>query len=835
MMLGGMIITGQTVLTANGLPGVPTGPADYVVTNDAEWDTVFANSAAMLSRKTVEIVGSNFTTRTIANRDMWAAGGRLTLRSRDAAARIPALSLSGTVRGIDFSAFNIQVTGWPANALGCVNLLAGTYGKLRFLNGTTFRHGYGAGLANIDTAAELPEYARVNNVRTATTTSQTFPLSWQNAAMTEGWIEFFNRGTNPVRVAVGGSGVVATGSSTLIAAGTRGRISGLNPTTATHFAVLATTGTSEVNARTEIGLAAYLAQGFFATGGVTVEDLEFRNVLFRDLSNGIKGFPNCQSLIAMDCDFDRIYQDLYSFGLQTGGSAHIYRSIECIPFCRSGIAENQSGDARDPHGDHLQMFSSGGGSMGPIYYSGNRIRRGNLRSGAGSQGVLLSDNDFTPSYDGVFMISTMQVGGAPIGIYIGESGFPVRNVMVYGASVVDAVNPASTQPNFTIVPDTSNTIYVGSVLSPNITEFGPTFLQENNLLLTPANAAAVFPNIAGLSTATTRAQIEAAMTTEGAGAGRGAIAAGNAIDWTTSDHTAVILWQNVPSGAVWADPGSVEPNTMTALPLRKILNRRANQPVSVGAGTEWRSVGTDGTTEVQAWTSALGAIQPDQFIQMRRMSGAVGEALVASITINGFTETATVRAGVVAPAVSLLRPATAAFFQSPTNIPAATTRIQMRGLFRFASLPASASEIMSGLSNPVSVLLYNNGRLDARIEDSAGTVVFEATLTPAGTIAINNWYDIEIDANHLTNQVRITVNGTDFTGTFTAEGTNVFPTNRAMTFLAGSAGANIVPVGTRAADMRVWYNGTLAKTIPNDAAAANLDAWKLGVGVFTNA
>jgi len=63
------------------------------------------------------------------------------------------------------------MTGWPKSHNACVVFGTGTFGKLRFLNGTTFRHGYGGGLTDFDTDADLPEYERIDNVETATTTS----------------------------------------------------------------------------------------------------------------------------------------------------------------------------------------------------------------------------------------------------------------------------------------------------------------------------------------------------------------------------------------------------------------------------------------------------------------------------------------------------------------------------------------------------------------------------------------------------------------------------------------------------------------------------------------
>jgi hypothetical protein len=170
----GRLITGETHSRALGKG---RKRADFIVSNDAEWDTVFANTPATLSGKIVEVSGSNFTQRTITGKDMIAVGDPVVIRSANAASSIPSLLLDGITRGIDCTGLNFQMTGWPADYASCVVFNNGTFGAIRFNGGTSFRHGYGGGLANIDTSADLAEYDRVDNVQTATAASATYPLS----------------------------------------------------------------------------------------------------------------------------------------------------------------------------------------------------------------------------------------------------------------------------------------------------------------------------------------------------------------------------------------------------------------------------------------------------------------------------------------------------------------------------------------------------------------------------------------------------------------------------------------------------------------------------------
>lgn len=838
-MLGRMI-TGSLAI-AGTAPPEPLPPADFIVTNDAQWDAVFANSAAALVGKTVEIAAapSAFTPRTIANRDMSAAGGRVTIRSANSGAGIPALTFSGTVRGVDCAGLNFQMTGWPAVFGSCVYFAGGTFGKLRFLNGTTFRHGYGAGLADFDMTADLPEYERIDNVQTATTASATYPLTWKDPAATSGIIEFFNRGTNSVRVAVGGAGVVATGSSQLVAAGARFRIAPLNPTTATHFAVLATTGTSQVNARAEVGLPFYLASAFSSSGSAILEDITIRNCLFRDVSDGIKGIAACSGdFIIMDNDLDRIYSDCMSPSITPTGRLLVFRNIESLAFARAGIAENLNGDAGDPHGGSFQMSGTGAGTLGPVYYAGNRQRVKPRRAGASHGGMFFSDNDFSPSYNGIFSISTMQIGGSQTSTVVGEgAAYPVADALFYGQTNVKFDDAASTNPQFNISKGTAGQFYAGKVISPNIgAAINPILRDETLDLTTVANPAAVFPNLGNLTTATTRAQIEAAMLPAAEGLGLGMNAAINAIDWTTSDPEAVIRWENVPSGVHWDALVNQAIASVITLPLRKVLNPRAAQAVSVGAGTEWRSVASNGTTEVQAWTATSGTIEPGQFIQIRRTSGAGLETVTASVTINGFTETVNITSAAAAPAAYLVMPATIGHFGDTAVLPAATTRLTWRGKFFFpAGTISDGQALFSQVSDGCDLRTFSNG-FRVIVEDGTQTAVYTSGLSVihAGKLVADTWLDIVFDVNQATATITLTINGDTVTIPFTTPGNGVFNTARRIGFLATQTGGLRIVTGVRSAELSVDRNGTLYKAIPNDAASANADAWKLGAGSFTS-
>ncbi len=828
-MLARMMMGGQS-LRRDG-----TGPADFIVTSDAEWNAVFANSAAMLAGKIVEIRGSNFTQRTIANKDMIAAGGRLWIRCADSASHLPSLSLSGTVRGITFSGLNLQMTGWPRNHGACVVFNTGNFGQLRFVNGCTFRHGYGPGLAPIPTGIELPEYERINNVRTATATSAAYPLTWKDPALPVGMIEFFNRGTQTVHVATGDAGVVATTASTACAAGQRVRITGITPATATHFAVITASGTSEVNARAEQGIGAYLADAFASSGAADIADIAFRNCLFRDLGNAMKGIFKPLSIVVMDCDFDRIYQDIIAVGPRPGGVGYFLRNIECLPFARSGIPEQWNGDAGDPHGDQYQMFSDNQGTIGPIYYAGNRIRPGALRSDVSSQGVLVSNNLVTPSYSGLYFISSMFIGGAPIGIAIGSPGFPITDTMIYGASVFDWRNPANTLPRINATATSDGSVYAGRTITGSLLESEGIIVSENVLSLNGlANAAGVFPNLAALPAATDRAGIEAALASAGQGAGLGAVATSDAVDWETTDPTAVIRWENVPSGVHWKRETQQPLNTPIVLPLRKVLNRRPSQSVSVAPDTEWRKLASDKTTELQGWTSAPGTIEPDQFIQIRRTSAADGsQTVTASVTINGFTQNVEIVTANI-PGLYLVQAATPGRYIDTVNMPAGTTRITFRGKFFWPTGTMGNAQKPWALTNIGCDLetLTNGWRVS--VKDGTGASMYlGAPHRHIGSLVPDQWLDIELDVNHAAARAVLTINGISQTYPFDFASNGTFQSAARLSVIGAPNLGNNLPGGVRFANLSVDLNGVRYKTFSNVVATANSDAWKQG-SAFTN-
>lgn len=809
--------------------------ADYVVSSDAEWDAVFANSAATLAGKTVEIVGSAFTQRTIAGKDFTAAGAPLTLRSRNAAAKLPSLLLSGVVRGLNAIGLNLQMTGWPARYAGCVQFGTGTYNVA--FHDCTFRHGYGANQVDFDMTATYPEYERVNNVYTASTVSQTFALTWKDPASSGGWIEFFNRGSSAVYVVAGNSSVVATTGSTLVPAGGYARISsGVSPQTTTHVAVMAASGTSEFNARTEIGMAEYLAYAFSASGAAVMERIDIVGNTFRDLLNGVKGIGTPSFAVVMDNDLDRIYMDLISFAPKPGtGVAHVYRNLMTVPFASQGIAEGLTGDARDPHGDAFQGFGDGSATIRNVFSAGNITLRPPTRNLAGdvSQGMFWSDNDNVPSYDNVFSIADAWLGGNTNAINCGEAAFPAGNLMVYGVTAINTRDIAGGASAVRMNTDGNYNVYIASVVTQSILTDNKPYSQDRVVnVRTAANPAAVFPNIAAVPAARTREQVLAAITTAAEGAGLGAAACQSAVDWTTTDHAAVIQWQNIPSGVFWRPQTGADIGATYTLPKCKVLNRRAAQAVAVADGLEWQSYASDGVTVVQAWTSAPGTVVPDQYVSIRGAASASGATAVAfGYTVNGFAHSVSVKTKAAAPSQYLTLGSLSRFQDPAGAMPANVSKIEWRGQFYFPALPTASAKffLLSSSSADLEYITSGGGRFRASVKDSAGvTNLSQVAFGPAAPFATATWYEVSYVVDYANNKVTLTINNVSYDLPFaTTSTTGLAPSTRYLLALA-SGTLTPVPAGTRVANLAVYLNDVLYKQFSNVPPTANADAWKLG-------
>ena len=360
-------------------------------------------------------------------------------------------------------------------------------------------------------------------------------------------------------------------------------------------------------------------------------------------------------------------------------------------------------------------------------------------------------------------------------------------------------------------------------------------LKAASTASTPLSCAEQRSTGAAAQTATTRASLEAALTTVGPAAGIGAVATANAIDWTTADHTQVILWQNIPSGAEWLDLPLQAINTMITLPLRRIINRRASQTVVPGTGVEWRSVASDGTTQIQAWTTTSGTIQPDQYIQIRKMSSASGlTAVDFAVTINGFTQTCVVTTISAAPSIFHTQSGTGPYFRDPANsTPANTTRMEFRANIYPTALPGSSVKLFSQESNSCDLEMTTGGNFRLYVRDGAATSVL-AGVTAGTGYDLNLWQEIIVDVDHSAGAASISKNGSVVgSWSWAPTASPTFPTIREIAFCGTTGGANLLPLGWQVEFVECYFttggSRTLRKNVSGNAATVNADLpWKNG-------
>lgn len=812
--------------------------ADHQVANMAEWNALLAaNTVADLLNKTIAFTGApgDYDELLIDDMDFAALGGTLRLTS-ESGGKIRRLAFQGITKGIVLDGLDMQMTGWPADFPNLIQFNTGTFDFTA--RNCSFRHGYGAGLTNIDTAADLAEYNRTDNIHTATGVSAAYTVNHQDAAANDGTIWFWNNsaetlyvqpGDNTASVTVGG-GVEPAG----IAPGALERIS-IDPSAVTHIAVISAGGNADFNARSEIGLSYYLAAAFASFGSADVENVDIRHNDFADLRNGIKGIGGSTQMVVMWNRLVRIYQDIFATSPEPGSKTFYFFNTHELPFARSGIAQNDNGDAADPHGDLKQMFYNGVGTISRIYIGGNVILQTSRRVGCQNQGGFISDNDNVPSYTRLYFINDMNFGGAPRGIDSGEELYPVGDVLIDGCLVLDTDDLATGTMAVELKIDANSNVMVTRTIAHAFRALiggVETFLpQSDNLDLDDAaDINAVFPNLAAWAAANDRNSIISAFSTAAEGDGIGVAATTSTLDPLATDPEAVIQWGQVHSGLAFEDITNATRNAIFAVGTRRVLNEGTNIPISVGGGLRYRILDTDGVTELQAMGNQPGTVSFEQFVEFEFVTP---DANLASTDVwveaNGIRNDFSIETEVVLPATHLT--SQGGYFLDPQNPPAGIKEVRFEGTFEFVD-PVDQGDFLFAQVSTAMDLETISDNFRATVEARDGSTIVSATTDPTGLfgsvgapdIDPANAYQIAYSANQDTGIVTLVLNGVSYSiqGTPAAlEADREFQSNRAFSVLAKSGGVGAMPAGVKCADLRLYFDDVLYAEIPNDAAAAN--------------
>jgi hypothetical protein len=761
------------------------------------------------------------------------SGSGITIQSADASSSVAGLDYTGTIDGVICDGLRVVGTGWPYTNQSLVNFGSGTFNNLIF-NDCLFRHGYGASLVDFDMTADLAEYERIDNDLTATTTSTRYALTFKDGSATSAWIEFFNNGAEDVYFKLGDNTVVATSGDTLAASGAaQVRTDSFDPQSVTHIAILSASGSVSVNARTEIGLPQYLSSAFAASGSATVNEVTLQNSKLKALRSGAKGFGIPQNkIVIFNNEFEQIYEDIVSLSVGTSCEVHVLRNLTQVPFSRSGRAQDEDGDARDPHGDQFQMFANGAGSISDVLSAGFRTIRQPVRTGSTGQGALISDNDYTPSYVRFQSISDTWIGGSDVGLVVGEktdsNDYPARDTHIFGATVLNAQNVDSTDSAIRLATDDSSASISKTVYQRLIVDDGEVGFNDSLLVSDAADADLLFPDIDDLATATTVSEVESALTSAAEAEGLGAVGTTNAIDWVTTDYTQVVKWENVDSGVAWQDQSQVDLDTVVTFPLRTVTNRRDSQTVVPGTGVEWRSTESDGTTEVQAWTTSSGTIDHLEKIQIRKTSSSSGGTSVsATITINGFEVSPTITTVQTLADPFALNGAT---FEDTANVPASTSVIEYEVKTKLPSAPPNSSILFRQLSAGQLIFTSASEIYPSAIEDSTASIVYTGGETRFD-YETDRVYTINMLVDFDNSKVQLTVDNVLVVDGDMSSSSGTAQTNRKLQFAPVT-----MPSDSEFEYFKVWLTTssvrTLHKEISVDAlgsiANINSDPWITG-------
>lgn len=630
---------GQTI-SGSTTGEVAANEVDFIITSIAQWTSEIVDADASTTDGKTVLLDGKFDILTLPGKN-WTRG--ITFRGAPENS-VSRLAISGGSNGVVWESVNFQMGAWPKSHSSLIWWSAGVSRNWKFKE-CKFRHGYGSDLVDLEPTFQYPEYERVDNNLIADVSGVAHPLTWLDTSITGGWIEFFNNGSENVSVRVGGSDVTTAYNDSVTAfnfgtaskpqyylqPGGYGRIAtGLNPQIDTHIALASESGTVEVNARTEVGMAEYLTNALGASSSASVENLTLERCIFSDLANAAKLNMAAGDYVAIvDCEFWRIYMDIISMPQRDGMSIFALRNIGHMPFARSGVRQNLNGDAGDPHGDWVQTLKSElNDSDGEIIVAGNRSVSMETRSGVLSNGIFIDDGG--SGYGEVFAINNLMVGGSGNGCII----YPAKtSAYFYGNTVLNTRDLSGGNSQTKVTGGADASAYVGWSVHQGLAAVGGVEIdRERDLnIQTAISPAACLPNLSNLSAATTRAAVDYAVVTAAEATDIGVVATSHLIDWETRDFYSVVKWGSLPPGVLWPNLINQEPGEYTVSAWKRAFIDGSIEP---GPGTELQIAADNaGTVIVTEWTHSTCTVERGQYIRLRAVNSELN-----GVAINvGFT------------------------------------------------------------------------------------------------------------------------------------------------------------------------------------------------------
>jgi hypothetical protein len=836
---------GTTTTNAATLTVQSASSADYVVTSVAEWDTTMALGGATLSGKVVEIQGS-ITDVTMAN---ITCSPPVTIRGATGSSL--RRMVVNNISGVRFVNVSHQMTGWPAVHREMTDI-QGTITNVRWI-GCNWRHGYGPNQDDFLVEAYYPEYERIDNVINATTINTTVELQYQDTFENiprDAWIEFFNRGSVPVHYAIGGSNVVATTSSPVAPANARTRITWpiANTDRPSHIAVITASGESQVNARTEIGLAVYMCDAFKkGNSNANLNNVWWVGCRFEGVDSPLKAPGTPTGRVVVDrCIMGPFYTDAVAFsGLTDNPAIDIWmtRNYLIQSAGKAGINEGDTGHARDVHTDNvIQIYQPNNAavSQARIRVVGNLYQPGPVRPLTTAQGIWLCPpvTSGGPTYlDDVLIISNVMPFGSVNQIGMGRSGNQclVRNAIVLNNTIVGRDDLLGGK--IFSIQNTSGVFH--TLIRNNVArtiDRVVDVVQENNLLWTAGTLGNIFANPEArlVTSGTPEAYADGlALLPQHAGIGFRS----DLVDWSAEDGPDCINWHLIDPGVRWRNELGVEKSTLITSDWRRAIGGPSTMTIAPLAGCEYRIANNSAGSGASAWTTASGTLNRGEWVQIRGTSSSNDlTTLPFGATINGQSISFAVKT--VGPFFTLNGDMG---FKDPAGS-ASLTGAGGRLTMEFV-LQSSSSRAFTMYQHGVQTVTFDvssNDTIRIAIRDSAGVQVLgqSSVVSANGAYLINALNTILASVDLPGRKFRCWRNGDLILDLDLLENTGAFPSTSVANMLQTNAGGSR-HIG-QVYGLKLW-KGVVSEDgdpptatpyfeMPGDAATANASPWKQGTG-----
>ncbi|WP_456386441.1 hypothetical protein [Profundibacter sp.] len=175
------------------------------------------------------------------------------------------------------------------------------------------------------------------------------------------------------------------------------------------------------------------------------------------------------------------------------------------------------------------------------------------------------------------------------------------------------------------------------------------------------------------------------------------------------------------------------------------------------------------------------------------------------------------------------------WFTDVVNIASGTSAMTMFAKIKHGYTPGSGDFLIDAASTTWRVETLSTGKIRVSVEDSTGTKMLQAAVTPSAVIPSSGDFEIGLAVDLVGQWCKIFIDGVEVHEFTLLAGTGVFTTIRKVSLLAGAAGGGS-QIKAEFEYVKFWYSTTVDGSEPagapdfevSDAATANAHAWKLG-------